>query len=90
MKRHGFGGVGMATHGQSDRQRHPGSVGASADPSRVFKGTRMGGRTGGERTKIQNLEVVRILPDQNAILIKGSVPGPKTGYVEIYTKKPVE
>jgi large subunit ribosomal protein L3 len=50
----------------------------------------MGGRTGGERTKIQNLEVVRILPDQNAILIKGSVPGPKTGYVEIYTKKPVE
>ena len=69
MKRHGFGGVGMATHGQSDRQRHPGSVGASADPSRVFKGMRMAGRTGGERTKIQNLEVVRILPDQNAILI---------------------
>ena len=90
MKRHGFGGVGMATHGQSDRQRAPGSVGASADPSRVFKGTRMGGRTGGERTKIQNLEVVRILPDQNAILIKGSVPGPKSGYVEIYRKKALE
>jgi len=86
MKRHGFGGVGMATHGQSDRQRHPGSIGASADPSRVFKGTRMGGRTGGERTKIQNLRVVRILPDQNAILIEGSVPGPKSGYVEIYRK----
>jgi large subunit ribosomal protein L3 len=88
MKRHGFGGVGMATHGQSDRQRHPGSVGASADPSRVFKGTRMGGRTGGDRTKIQNLTVVRILPDQDAILIKGSVPGPKSGYVEIYKKPP--
>lgn len=86
MKRHGFGGVGMATHGQSDRQRHPGSVGASADPSRVFKGMRMGGRTGGDRTKIQNLRVVRILPDHNAILIEGSVPGPKNGYVEIFKK----
>jgi large subunit ribosomal protein L3 len=87
VKRHGFGGVGMRTHGQSDQQRHSGSIGASADPSRVFKGTRMGGRTGGERTKIQNLRVVRILPDQNAILIKGSVPGPKNGYVEVYKKK---
>ncbi len=86
VKRHGFSGVGMRTHGQSDQERHSGSVGASADPSRVFKGTRMGGRMGGERTKIQNLEVVRILPDHDAILVKGSVPGPKNGYVEIYKK----
>lgn len=86
MKRHGFSGVGMKTHGQSDRERHPGSIGASADPSRVFKGTRMAGRTGGERTKIQNLRVVRILEDQNAILIEGSVPGPENGYVELHKK----
>jgi large subunit ribosomal protein L3 len=86
VKRHGFSGVGMTTHGQSDRQRHPGSIGASADPSRVFKGMKMAGRTGGERTKIQNLRVVRILEDQNAILIEGSVPGPKSGYVELYKK----
>lgn len=84
VKRHGFSGVGMKTHGQSDRERHPGSIGASADPSRVFKGMRMAGRTGGERTKIQNLRVVRILEDQNAILVEGSVPGPKNGYVELH------
>jgi large subunit ribosomal protein L3 len=87
VKRHGFSGVGMTTHGQSDRQRHPGSIGASADPSRVFKGMRMAGRTGGERTKIQNLTVVRVLPDHDAILVKGSVPGPKNGYVELHKKK---
>lgn len=87
MKRHGFSGVGMATHGQSDKARHPGSVGASADPSRVFKGTRMGGRTGNERAKIQNLEVLQILSDSDVILIKGSVPGPKSGFVELYKKK---
>ncbi|MEF8815878.1 MAG: 50S ribosomal protein L3 [Salinibacter sp.] len=86
VKRHGFSGVGMMTHGQSDRQRHPGSIGASADPSRVFKGMRMAGQTGGERTKIQNLRVVRILPDQNAILVHGSVPGPKSEYVELHKK----
>jgi large subunit ribosomal protein L3 len=86
VKRHGFSGVGMMTHGQSDRQRHPGSIGASADPSRVFKGVRMAGQTGGERTKIQNLRVVRILADQNAILIHGSVPGPKSEYVELHKK----
>ena len=86
VKRHGFSGVGMTTHGQSDRERHPGSIGASADPSRVFKGMRMAGRTGGERTKNQNLRVVRILEDQNAILIEGSVPGPKSGYVELHKK----
>jgi large subunit ribosomal protein L3 len=87
VKRHGFSGVGMQTHGQSDQERHSGSIGASADPSRVFKGTRMGGRTGGERTKIQNLTVVRVLPDHDAILIKGSVPGPKNGYLELYRKE---
>lgn len=89
VKRHGFSGVGMKTHGQSDRERHPGSIGASADPSRVFKGMRMAGRTGGERTKIQNLTIVDVLPDHDAILIKGSVPGPKNGYVELH-KKTVE
>lgn len=89
VKRHGFSGVGMKTHGQSDRERHPGSIGASADPSRVFKGMRMAGQTGGERTKIQNLTVVDVLPDHDAILIKGSVPGPKNGYVELH-KKTVE
>jgi large subunit ribosomal protein L3 len=87
VKRHGFSGVGMTTHGQSDRQRHPGSIGASADPSRVFKGVRMAGRTGVERTKIQNLTVVRVLPEHDAILVKGSVPGPKSGYVELHKKK---
>ncbi|WP_103029041.1 50S ribosomal protein L3 [Salinibacter altiplanensis] len=86
VKRHGFSGVGMMTHGQSDRQRHPGSIGASADPSRVFKGVRMAGQTGGDRTKIQNLRVVRILADQNAILIHGSVPGPKSEYVKLHKK----
>ncbi len=86
VKRHGFSGVGMTTHGQSDRQRHPGSIGASADPSRVFKGVRMAGQTGSERAKVQNLRVVRILGDQNAILINGSVPGPKSEYVELYKK----
>jgi large subunit ribosomal protein L3 len=87
VKRHGFSGVGMTTHGQSDRQRHPGSIGASADPSRVFKGMKMAGRTGGERTKIQNLTVVRIIPDHDALLVKGSVPGPENGYVELHKKK---
>lgn len=86
VKRHGFSGVGMRTHGQSDQQRHPGSIGASATPSRVFKGMRMGGRTGNERTKIKNLEVIDVLPDHNAVLVKGSVPGPKNGFVELYKK----
>jgi large subunit ribosomal protein L3 len=90
VKRHGFSGVGMTTHGQSDRQRHPGSIGASADPSRVFKGMRMAGQTGGERTKTQNLTVVDVLPDHDAILIKGSVPGPKEGYVELHKKTSVD
>ena len=83
VKRHHFGGVGMSTHGQSDRQRHPGSIGSSSYPSRVFKGLRMAGRMGGTRVTVRNLEVVEILPDQNLILIKGSIPGAKNTLVEI-------
>ena len=86
VRRHGFRGVGGQTHGQHNRERAPGSIGAASDPSRVFPGMRMGGQMGNSRTTIKNLRVVRILPDQNAILIKGSVPGAKGGYVEIYKK----
>lgn len=75
VKRHGFSGVGEATHGQHDRQRAPGSVGGSSYPSRVFKGMRMAGRMGGERAKVKALRVVKIFPEQNYILISGSVPG---------------
>jgi large subunit ribosomal protein L3 len=83
VKRHGFSGVGGSTHGQHDRQRAPGSLGASSDPSRVLPGKRMGGRTGGNRKKIQNLEVVKVMADKNVILIKGSVPGAKGSYLLI-------
>lgn len=83
MKRHGFGGVGGSTHGQHDRLRAPGSLGASSDPSRVFKGMRMAGRTGGNRKKIQNLQVVKIMAEKNVLLVKGSVPGAKGSYVII-------
>lgn len=83
VKRHGFSGVGGGSHGQHDRQRAPGSLGASSDPSRVLPGKRMGGRTGGNRKKVQNLEVVKVMADKNVILIKGSVPGAKGSYVLI-------
>ena len=83
VKRHGFKGVNDATHGQHNRQRAPGSVGASSYPSRVFKGTRMAGRTGGERVTAKNVRVVRVLPDNNLILVKGAIPGHKNGIVEI-------
>lgn len=83
VKCHGFGGVGGNSHGQHDRQRAPGSLGASSDPSRVFKGMRMAGRTGGARKKIQNLVVVKIMPEKNVLLLKGSVPGAKGSYVII-------
>lgn len=83
VKRHGFRGVGDATHGQHDRLRAPGSVGASSWPSRVFKGLRMAGRTGGNRRKMINLQVVKIILEKNLILVKGSVPGPKGSYVII-------
>lgn len=75
VKRHGFAGVGESTHGQHDRQRAPGSIGASSYPSKVFKGTRMAGRTGNKVNKISNLEIVKIIPEQNLILVKGAVPG---------------
>lgn len=87
VKRHGFRGVNDQTHGQHNRQRAPGSIGASSDPSRVFKGMRMHGRTGGARRKMKNLRVVRIFPDHSLILVRGAVPGPKGGYVELYKKK---
>lgn len=83
VKRHNFRGVGDATHGQHNRQRAPGSIGQASDPSRVFKGTRMAGRTGGERVTVKNLRVVRTYPDNNLILVKGAVPGHKNGIVEI-------
>lgn len=75
VKRHGFAGVGEASHGQHDRQRAPGSIGGSSYPSRVFKGMRMAGRTGGDRVKVKALRVVKVFPEQNYILIAGSVPG---------------
>ena len=84
MKRYNFKGVGMATHGQKNRQRHPGSIGQSSDPSRVMKGLRMAGRMGGDTVSIANLEVVDVFPDKNIILLKGSVPGTRNSYLEIY------
>lgn len=81
VKRHGFAGVGGATHGQHNRLRHPGSMGASSWPSRVFPGMRMAGHTGDARVKVQNLQVVKVLPESNLIVVKGSVPGAKGSYV---------
>ena len=86
VKRHGFGGVGGATHGQADRLRHdrlrhPGSMGASSWPSRVFKGMRMAGRMGGDRVKVLNLKVIKVIPENNLVLVKGSIPGAKGSYV---------
>ncbi len=83
VKRHHFGGVGMTTHGQSDRQRHPGSIGSSSYPSRVFKGMRMAGRMGGKKVSIRNIQVFDILPDRNIILLKGSIPGPVNSVIQI-------
>jgi large subunit ribosomal protein L3 len=83
VKRHGFSGVGMQTHGQHNRLRAPGSVGASSDPSRVFKGMRMAGRTGGVRVKKTNLEILKVHKDQNLLVVKGSVPGHKGSIVLI-------
>ncbi|MBO7522952.1 MAG: 50S ribosomal protein L3 [Bacteroidales bacterium] len=82
VKRHGFGGVGDQTHGQHNRLRAPGSLGASSYPSRVFPGTRMAGRTGGDKM-MASVQVVKVMPENNVILVKGSVPGPKGGYVII-------
>lgn len=83
VRRHGFGGVGQATHGQSDRQRAPGSIGASSYPSRVFKGQKMAGRMGFENRTVRNLQVVKILAEKNIIMIKGAVPGSINSIVEI-------
>jgi len=81
VKRHGFNGVGMQTHGQHNRLRAPGSLGASSWPSRVFKGMRMAGHTGSERVKVQNLQVVKVYPEQNLLVVKGSIPGAKGSFV---------
>ncbi|MCK9163753.1 MAG: 50S ribosomal protein L3 [Bacteroidales bacterium] len=83
VKRHGFAGVGDATHGQHDRLRAPGSIGASSYPSRVFKGMRMAGRMGGKRVKVQNLQVLRVIEDKNLVIVKGSVPGPKGSILKL-------
>lgn len=81
VKRHGFAGVGGQTHGQHNRGRHPGSIGACSWPSRVFKGMRMAGRTGGDRVKVINLKVLKIYAEKNLLLVSGSVPGPKNSFV---------
>ena len=83
VKRHGFGGVGQSTHGQDDRLRAPGSVGACAYPSRIFPGTRMAGQMGGDRVTVQNLVVLKVIPEYNLIMVKGSVPGAKNSIVII-------
>jgi large subunit ribosomal protein L3 len=83
VKRHHFGG-GFRTHGQSDRERAPGSIGSSSYPSRVFKGMRMAGRMGGERVTVKNLRVVRVIPESNLLLVSGSIPGHNNSLIEIY------
>ena len=83
VKRHGFKGVNDATHGQHNRQRAPGSIGAASYPAKVFKGMRMAGRMGGDRIKTMNLEILKIFPEKNLILVKGAVPGHKGGFVII-------
>ncbi len=83
VKRHGFGGVGQSTHGQDDRLRKPGSIGACSYPAKVFKGMRMGGQMGDERVTTHNLQVLKVIPEHNLLLIKGSVPGYKGSIVSI-------
>ncbi|MDD2526148.1 MAG: 50S ribosomal protein L3 [Bacteroidales bacterium] len=83
VKRHGFGGVGQATHGQHNRGRKPGSIGACSYPAKVFKGMRMGGQTGNARVTVQNLQVLKVIPEHNLIMIKGSIPGAKGSIVII-------
>lgn len=87
VKRHHFRGVGMTTHGQSDRVRAPGSIGASSYPSRVFKGTRMGGRMGSDRVTVKNLTVIKVIAESNLLIVKGSVPGAINGYLEIVKQR---
>jgi large subunit ribosomal protein L3 len=83
VKRHNFGGVGGQTHGQHDRQRAPGSLGASSWPSRVMKGKRMGGHMGNARVMVQNLEIVKVMPEQNLLLVRGAIPGHKGSFVTL-------
>ena len=83
VKRHGFGGVGQATHGQHNRLRAPGSIGAASYPARVFKGMKMAGRMGGETVKVQNLRVLKVVAEKNLLVVKGCVPGHKNAYVII-------
>ena len=83
VKRHGFAGVGQSTHGQHNRLRAPGSIGAASYPARVFKGMRMAGQTGNKKVKVINLLVLKVVPEDNVILVKGCVPGPKNSYVII-------
>lgn len=81
VKRHNFGGVGQATHGQHNRMRAPGSIGGASYPARVFKGMRMAGRTGGERVKTLNLKILKVVPEKNLVVVSGSVPGAKNSTV---------
>jgi len=83
VKRHGFAGVGQATHGQHNRLRAPGSIGAASYPARVFKGMRMAGRMGGNKVTVQNLRVLKVVPEKNILVVKGAVPGHKNAYVII-------
>ncbi|NCT18133.1 MAG: 50S ribosomal protein L3 [Flavobacteriaceae bacterium CG_4_8_14_3_um_filter_34_10] len=83
VKRHGFAGVGQATHGQHNRLRAPGSIGAASYPARVFKGMRMAGRMGGDKVKVENLRVLKVVPEKNLLVVKGCVPGHKNAYVII-------
>jgi len=84
VKRHGFGGVGQSTHGQHNRLRAPGSIGAASYPARVFKGMKMAGRMGGENVTVQNLRVLKVAPEKNILVVKGCVPGHKNAYVKIF------
>ncbi|WP_341228540.1 50S ribosomal protein L3 [uncultured Arcticibacterium sp.] len=84
VKRHGFGGVGQSTHGQHNRARHPGAIGACSYPGRVFKGLKMGGRMGNTNITIQNLKVMKVMADKNLILVSGSVPGPKNSVITLH------
>ena len=83
VKRHGFGGVGQATHGQHNRLRAPGSVGACSYPAKVFKGMRMAGQTGNKQVTVQNLQVLKVIPEHNIIMLKGSIPGSKGSIISI-------
>ena len=83
VKRHGFAGVGQSTHGQHNRLRAPGSIGAASYPARVFKGMRMAGRMGGEKVKVQNLRVLKVVPEKNLLVVKGAIPGHKNSYITI-------